>query len=75
MRSEELQPKKKVIDPLRSDEDTDIAMEDNLMGTLLIESASVNKYKDLKRSLIKITTQGHNRHTNSKASEYITLRK
>ena len=75
MHPEELQAKEKVINPSRSDEYTDVTVEEKLTGTLLINTASDNKYVDMKRSLINITTQGHNSYPISKASIYTMLYK
>ena len=70
MNPEELQYKEKVINTSRSDKDTDVTVEDKLTGTLLIKSASDNKYGDLKRWLINSITLGHNRYTYIKADTY-----
>ena len=61
MHSGELQDKKKVVNPSRSDEDTAVTLKDSLMGTPLFKSASDKKYGYLKRSLINSMTQRHNR--------------
>ena len=70
---EELQAKVKIINHSRLDEDTDVIMEEKLMGDLLINSASDKKYGDLNRYLINSTIQGHNCYPYSKAAAYTML--
>ena len=73
MNTEELQANERVINTLRSDEDTAVAVEDKLIDTLLIDSESDNKYGDLPRSIINSVTQGQNRYPNIKVAAYTLL--
>ena len=64
MNPEELHSKGKCINPSCSDKDITITGEDNLMGTLLVESARDKKYGYLKRLLINSVAQGQNCYPN-----------
>ena len=70
MHPEEFQAKEKFINTSRSDKDTVVTVEENIIGNIIIDSESDNKYGDLKRFLISSMTHGNNRYPNIKAAAY-----